>query len=99
MPDNPTLPAITFETSFGEQIESFTGYSGLSNPVMSVHCWATSAKVAQDLAIAVRDALIGQSWTYDDRTVDNVLEWSTNELFDEGTEIYHVSASMRIWYH
>jgi hypothetical protein len=99
MPDNPTFPAITFEVSSGQQIESFTGYSGLSNPIMSVHCWARSATVAQQLAITIRDAIVGQSWTYSDRTVANVLEWSTTDLFDDLTDVYHVSASFRIWYH
>jgi hypothetical protein len=98
MPDNPTLPAITFEVSVGEQIESRDGYSDLSNPIVSIHCWGTTPAAVNALAILVRDAIIGQSWTYSGVTVSNVLEWSTASLYDSDTEIYHIACSCRVWY-
>jgi hypothetical protein len=99
MPDNPTLPAITFETTVGDFIESFEGSSGLRNPVMRIHCWATTAGVAQDLAEKVRVAMHGYRGTYSDRVIQNILEWSTMELFDHEIEIFHVAATCRVWYY
>ena len=99
MPDNPELPAITYQTSYGTQIESFTGYSGLKNPIISIDCWTKSAGAGQDLAEKVRTALHGYSGTYGDRTIDNVLEWSFVELYDSDTEVFHVSCSCRFWYY
>lgn len=98
MPDNPTLPAITYEVSVGEQVESRDGYSSLSHPVVSIHCWARTAAAANALALLVRDAIVGEGWTYSDRTVNTVLEWSTTSLHDADTDIYHVSCSCRVWY-
>jgi hypothetical protein len=98
MPDNPTLPAITYETSLGEQIESFDGFSNLSNPIISIHAWSNSVSAARTIINLVRDAIIGKSWTYGDVTVQNVLEWTTTDLYDSDTEIYHVSARCRFWY-
>ena len=99
MPDNPTLPAITFEVSVGDQVESFTGYSSLSNPIVSIHCWGRTAAAVNALALLVRNAIIGATWTYSDVTVANVLEWSTASLYDDDTEIYHIACSCRVWYY
>jgi hypothetical protein len=98
MPDNSTLPCITFETTAGDEIEDNEGHAGLSDPIVTVHFWAESAKAAQELALAARDALLGKEWVYGDRYVQNVTEWSSVDLFEPDTEIYHVAASMRIWY-
>ena len=99
MPDNVAFPAISYQTSFGSQIESFTGFSGLRNPVINIDSWAKSAGVAKDLAEKVRAALHGYSGTYGDVTIDNVLEWSFIEMYDSDTEIFHVSSSARFWYY
>jgi hypothetical protein len=99
MPDNVTFPAISYQTSFGSQIESFTGYSGLRNPVINIDTWASSAGAAKDLAEKVRAALHGYSGTYGDITIDNVLEWSFIDMYDSDTEIFHVSSNARFWYY
>ena len=99
MPDNPTLPAISYQTVFGSMVESFTGYSGLKNPVISIDCWAKTAGAAHELAEKVRTALHGYAGTYSDITIDNVLEWTHTDLYDSDTEIYHVSCSARFWYY
>jgi hypothetical protein len=98
MPDNPQLPAITYETSYGVGVESFTGDSQLYMPIMRVHCWAERASVAQDMAIKVRAALLGYSGTYSGLTIHRVLEWSTTELFDPEIGIFHVAGTCRVWY-
>jgi hypothetical protein len=98
MPDNPTLPAITYHTITGEHIESRDGFSNLSNPIIGIDCWARTAKAAQDLAYLLRDTLIGYSGTYSDRTIGNVLEWSQEDLYDADTDIFHVACSVRAWY-
>lgn len=98
MPDNPQLPAITYQTIYGEPTESFSGFSGLSQPIMRVDCWGKTAGSTQDLAEKVRLALHGYRGVYQDRSIQNILEWSTTELYDNDTDIFHVACSMRIWY-
>ena len=99
MPDNPTLPAITFQTSYGSGIESFDGDSGLRNPIIAIDFWAKSAGAASDLAERARKILLGYSGVHQDIRIDNVLEWSHVDLFESETEIYHVSSSARFWYY
>jgi hypothetical protein len=98
MPDNPTLPAITYQTISGQGIESVDGDSGLYMPTIGIDCWAMSAAVVQDLAYKVRAALLGYSGTYSDITISKILEWSHNDLYDVDTDIFHVAASCRVWY-
>jgi hypothetical protein len=98
MPDNPVLPCITFQTVSGAVVESFDGDSGLSMPVIQVDCWGRTAKAAQDLALLVRGALLGYSGIYQDRRVQKVLEWNQFDLYDQETDIFHVSCSCRVWY-
>ncbi|MBX9580479.1 MAG: DUF3168 domain-containing protein [Gemmataceae bacterium] len=98
MPDNPQLPAITFQTVSGSVVESFDGYSGLALPVVQVDCWARTAKAAQDLALLVRGALLGYAGIYQDLRVQKVTEWGQFDLYDADTEIFHVSCSCRVWY-
>jgi hypothetical protein len=98
MPDNPQMPAITYQTVYSEPIESFSGFSGLWQPIMRVDCWGKTAGSTQDLAEKVRLALHGYQGSYQDRRIHNILEWSTTELYDEDADIFHVACSMRIWY-
>jgi hypothetical protein len=98
MPDNPTLPAITFQTLSGSGVESFDGDSGLYMPVVGIDCWARTAGAAQDLAAKVRAALLGYSGHYQDRRIQKVLDWSHLDLYDSDTDIFHVSCSARVWY-
>lgn len=98
MPDNPTLPAITYQNVSGAGVESFDGDSGLYMPVFAVDCWARSAGAVQDLAYKARTALLGYAGTYSDRTISKILDWSHYDLYDVETNIFHVSCSCRIWY-
>lgn len=98
MPDNPTPPVITFQTVSGQVVESYDGDSGLAMPIVQIDCWARTAKQAQDLAALVRAALLGYRGVYQDRRIQNVLEWNQYDLYDEVTDIFHVSCSVRVWY-
>lgn len=98
MPDNPTLPAITYQTLSGQGVESFDGDSGLYMPVVGIDCWARSAGTVQDLAAKVRAAMLGYSGTYSDREISKILEWSQVDLYDIDTDVYHVACSCRVWY-
>lgn len=98
MPDNPQLPAITYQTVSSSPVESFEGFSGLWKPMIRVDCWGKGAGSTQDLAEKVRLALHGYQGSYQDRRIHNILEWSVTELYDEDLDIFHVACSMRIWY-
>lgn len=98
MPDNPTLPAITYQTLSHAPTESFDGFSGLRSPVMAIDCWARSAGAVQDLAEKVRIAFHGYKGTASGITVQNILDWSHYDLYDVETDVYHVACRCRVWY-
>lgn len=98
MPDNVTMPAISYQTTSGSVIESFTGYSSLCSPIISLDCWAYSAGVAKDMATKLRNLFVGLTGTYGNTRIENVLEWSYVDLYDADTEVFHVSCSARFWH-
>lgn len=98
MPDNPTLPALTFQTLTGTADETTDGPSGLLMPVIGIDCWATTAGAAQALAVLVKAALHPFRGEYSGVTIHSVQEWSYVDLYDPDTEIYHVATSCRVWY-
>ncbi len=98
MPDNATLPAITYQVISGAFDETREGPSGMAMPVVGVDCWARSAGATQALAAHARDALHPFRGTYSDLEIHGVWEWTHFELYDAETEIFHVSCSCRVWY-
>lgn len=98
MPDNVTMPAISYQTLSGTVVESFTGFSNLSSPIISLDCWAKSAGVAKDMATKLRTLFLGLTGSYGDTRIENVLEWSYTDLYDADTEVFHVSCSARFWH-
>jgi hypothetical protein len=99
MPDNPVLPAVTFQVTSGAHEENFLGSSRLRSPVVSIDSWATTARASAVLAEAVRRALHGYRGAFETLVVQNCLEWSEYDLYDPDVEIYHVAASCRLWYY
>jgi len=57
MPQNPTMPAITYERESCQRINSLGGYGGLENPHIIICSWATRKDDAGDLADKVFDAM------------------------------------------
>lgn len=59
LPQNPTLPAITFARVSGPRDYTHSGESGLAEGRVQFDCWATTYKGAKALAAALIAALSG----------------------------------------
>lgn len=99
MPDNPIFPAITFQILSGNNEESFDGFSKLRNPIIGIDTWGEDPKLNYELAEAVRLAFHGYKGTFGTLVIQNILEWSENDLYEIDTQIFHMASSCRIWYY
>lgn len=90
MPQNPTLPAITYQRVSGGQVNDLSGYSNLENPHISIFCWATRYDECKELADDVHDAM-------DSATAFKATLFSDLDGFDPETELYVVSQDFSCW--
>lgn len=61
LPQNPTLPALTYLRVAAVPEYSHSGYSHLTNARFQVSCWAETYATVRQLAAQVRTALDGYS--------------------------------------
>ena len=59
LPQNPTLPAISFQRIATRRLHDMAGPDGLPRPRMQLTCWAMTPAGADDLAAVVRQRLDG----------------------------------------
>jgi hypothetical protein len=90
LPQNPTLPAITYMRVTSGPVYSITGYSGLDNPHMQIDCWASTYSAAKALRAAVLTAIDGAT------TLKGVLI-SDQDMYEDDVMIYRVSMDFSLW--
>jgi hypothetical protein len=91
MPQDPTLPAVTYQRISDNPINSLSGHGGLDNPRIQIDCWATSYSGVKTLSNAVIKAM-------DSSTAYKSLRMSDQDLYEDGTEIYRVSMDFSCWF-
>lgn len=57
VPQQPTLPYLTYQRITTNEIDAMDGYSGLEQATFDVNCWASNHLAASQLADATRDAI------------------------------------------
>jgi len=90
LPQNVTLPAITYSRISGGQINSFSGYSNLENPRIQIDVWGVTYASVQALAALVHTAMDGAT------TFGALLE-SDMDFYEDDTLIYRVSMDFSVW--
>jgi hypothetical protein len=99
LPDNCSLPAISFQLVIGTPDEALDGPTGLHSDIYTIDSWSETQPEANAIANVVRQLLHGHSQIIDSTlTIKGIIEWSTNELYDSESETFHLSSSCRIWY-
>lgn len=91
MPQDTTLPAITYQRLSGGQENDLSGYSNLENPHISIMCWATNYDGALDLAEDVHVAMDGAGSAFHSILVNDL------DGFDPETEYYVRSMDFSCW--
>jgi hypothetical protein len=90
LPQNPTLPAITYQRVSGNRVQSLKGVNSLSHPRIQYDCWAESYTDVKDLAEKLINALNDYS---------GVIFYNDRDLYEQDVELYRVSIDISIWHH
>ncbi len=90
LPQQPTLPAITYQRVDGIPQYSHSGRSDLVQSRIQVSCWALTYAAVIDLVDAVKAA----TDTFpEDATVEDMPD-----MYDPETQVYHVPVDVIVWY-
>lgn len=90
LPQNPTLPAITYQRVSGERDRSLTGLNSLSHPRIQFDCWAETYAEAKTLGEEVISAL---------NDYPGVVFYGDRDLHEPSLGIYRVSIDIAVWHH
>ena len=91
LPQDPTLPAMSYQRISSQPHVSMGGFCNLDNPRIQIDCWATSYSAVKELSEAVRDAMMSA-------LAFRALEISDQDLFEPELEIYRVSLDFSCWF-
>jgi hypothetical protein len=98
MPQNPTLPAVTYQRIDGPRESAFSAEMGLAHPRIQVDSWAKTYAGAKAVATQVRTAL--QRWSseaVDPVVLDCLLE-SDGDEYEPDANIYRVRQDWIVWH-
>lgn len=98
LPQNPTLPAITYFKVSGRRVHSSNGALGLSGPRFQIDCWASKYEDAHALAELVRKRIDGYSGVMGSETVQGVFFESERDLYEPEPDQYRVSRDYFIFF-
>lgn len=93
LPQNPTLPAMTYHRIAGAPVSSMDGLDAMDNGLYQLDVWASTQKAAREAADAVRDAI--------DASADlgsTLLSVSTDYEPDTKPALYRVSMDLSLWH-
>lgn len=98
LPQNPTLPAITYQKISGLRVQSHDGPSGLAYPRFQVSCWGESYSDAKQVAEEVRQDLDGYQGLMGVVQVGAALLQNEIDFYIPETGYYHVPVDFIIWH-
>lgn len=98
LPQNPTLPAITYFRVSGQRVHASSGALGLSGPRMQIDCWATKYEDAHALAELVRKRIDGYRGPMGSETVQGVFFESERDLYEPEPDQHRVSRDYFVWF-
>lgn len=87
MPQNPTLPAITYSRVSGVPIVSLDGMSGLDCVRLQIDCWASTYLAAKNLATQVRTEM----------ATLNALLLLDVDGYEPDEKVYRVTMDFSLW--
>jgi hypothetical protein len=90
MPQNPTLPAITYQRISNNPLNGLAGYLGMYNPHIMINSWGTAYDVVKELAEDVHDSI-------NTSTAFKAILVSDIDGYDPDVNLYLVSQDYSFW--
>ena len=97
LPQNPTMPALTYTIFGAGGILSHDGPSGLENPTVQIDAWGTTYSDAFELAEAVRVRLNGYSGLLDTVHAQGIFLVRKRDSYENESELYRRSTDFELW--
>ena len=98
LPQNATLPAITFDL-IGADVESAMGADhSLVAKTLQVDSWATSHATARSVMDAARAALQRYHGTQSTTVIQTILWTNEYSLYEKDTKYFHLINDFRVFY-
>lgn len=100
LPENPTLPAITYQRTSGARTQVMSAASGLAAPHFQVDAWAATYAAVKALATQVRKALDGYTGTLGGTggVAADIMLLNDIDLLDPETGWHRVVMDFEIWH-
>lgn len=91
LPQNPTLPAISYSRVSRSDPYSLSGRSDLRHIVLEINAWAETYAGSKALAQAIEDAMDADGLDI------KAVQITDQDLYESDTKIYRVFAEYSIW--
>lgn len=103
LPENPDLPAIVYTRVSGPLVQSLQGSSHLAHPRIQVDVFTDQYDEAKALAMAVKNALIGQRGTFAGVVTKGILFYGDQDMNDDleenlVSEQHRVMMEFGVWH-
>lgn len=92
IPQNPTLPAITYQRVSGQHINTLDGFANLENAHIAISIYATRYDSAKELAEDVHK-------TMDEARTFRALLSNDADGYDPETGLFYISQDWSCWDH
>lgn len=97
LPQNPTLPAVTYQVIDGTSDVTTDGPTGLANPRIQIDCWGATYGAMVPVFEAVRKRLNGYRGAAGGVTVQGIFLVRQRDLYDYDAKVYRRTADWSIW--
>lgn len=96
LPQNPTLPSLTYQQISGDSNQALDGRSAVRRGRVQIDAWAKTYDEAVSLAEAVSTALDGVRVTSDGVELTDSWQASQIDMYEDGIEAHRISTDYEI---
>lgn len=94
LPQNPTMPAVTYTVVSGVSGVTTDGPDRLANPRVQVDCWGGDYIEMYNTFKAVRNRLLG----YSGLNIQGIFLVGRRDLYDNEAQLYRRSGDFQVWH-
>lgn len=98
LPQNATVPALTYQKIARPREYSHSGDSNLANPTYQFDCWAKTHEAAVTVAVQVEAAFTGFSGTMGSETVYAAFISNVIDDIEPDTALYRQIVDVEFWH-
>lgn len=98
LPQDPTVPAMTYQWISGERHHAASGAVGLASPRIQFDCWAKTYLEAESMLEALRKRLDGFSGTAGASKIQGAFFETERDSYEDASRLYGRSADFFVWY-